>query len=346
MAAKRRYNTRPAAGEGKSPGKIGAGSSHQCSKGPNSQRSRMPLRGRNHSEQTCKTRTFPISCVLSLFRCNIKGLGSWGPSGSLGEILLSWCWRTLSWLGRIVCFTCMHAQPVRTYMNVCKSFGNNLVTSLEPDYGWLLSSGKRLRSSRLTSETIGDAEREDCSYLWDLWEIGPLETFWDRRTCFCPHLWYLLFLLLGPQRPLLPLASLWFLPKQAYTLCPLDPPLLLLLKDLFSLSWQPYLCRKLGALMVAGNLSVGISKMSELGHLWLGPTPRVLALPFSVAVLTPTWQTQVLLIHLPITGLFTHHCLLLPFLEGESDKKPPKELTVSMPLYVINTRQCEAPPHS
>lgn len=346
MAAKRRYNTHPAAGEGKSPGKIGASSSHRCSKGPNSQRSRMPLRGRHLSEQTCKTRTFPISCVVSLFRCNIKGLGSWGPSGSLGEILLSWCWQTLSWLGRIVCFTCMHAQPVRTYMNVCKSFGNSLVTSLEPDYGWLLSSGKRLRSSRLTSETIGDAEREDCSYLWDLWETGPLETFWGRRTCFCPHRWYLLFLLLGPQRPLLPLASLWFLPKQAYTLCPLDPPLLLLLKDLFSLSWQPYPCRKFSALMAAGNLSVGISKMLELGHLWLGPTPRVFALPFSAAVLTPTWQTQVLLIHLPITGLFTHHCLLLPFLEWESDMNPPKELTVSMPLYVINARQCEAPPHS
>lgn len=165
-------------------------------------------------------------------------MGRWGPSGSLGEILLSWCRLALSWLGLIICFICMHAQPVRTYMNVRKSFGNSLFTGLDPDYGWLLSSGKRLRSSHLSSETIGEAEREDCSYLWDLWETGPLETFWGRRTCSCPHLWYLLLLLLGPQRPPLLLASIWFLPRQACSLYPLDASLLLFLKDLFSPPWQ------------------------------------------------------------------------------------------------------------
>lgn len=116
-------------------------------------------------EQTCKTGTFLISCLLSLFCYNIEAVGSWEPSGSLGEIFLSWCRQALSWLGPIICFSCMRAQPVRTYMNVRKSFGNSLFTGLDPNYSWLLSSSKRLRSSHLSSETIGEAEREGCSYL-------------------------------------------------------------------------------------------------------------------------------------------------------------------------------------
>lgn len=152
---------------------------------------------------------------------------------------------------------------------------------------------------------------ETCERLahWRPSEAGELVSVPTSGTCYS-CCW-------GPRGHSCPWQVSGSCQKQAYSLCPLDPPLLLLLKDLFSLSWQPYPCRKLSALMAAGSLSIGISKMSELGHLWLGLPPRVLALPSSVAILTPTWQTQVLLIHLPIASLSTHHCLLLPFLEGE-----------------------------